>query len=540
MADTDNNEPKVFSPNNDTSGNQEPLSAPEVPNVSQAEAPQPVNTVTASAPETSAPVSTVPQNAPSTSIENSAGSPVPAEITAPFVPAGGAPKKKKAWLLPAAAIAAVAVLAGAFFGFKQYTSSPNYVWNKSLNNTAAGYEALSDKLSSFDAETYKAADTSGKMSLEVEGLKGSGELKIASGEKNAEGSFDLSVDFEADGGNSISLKAGVDFKAVDKGAEYPDMYVKARGLDKLESLATSIGASPADIKAIVDQYNEKWFVLEGSYIEEQVKGLESMLSSSASAASSAPTPEDLTQFLQKLSGANKEYLFTSNKDKAVLEQKEYVGKETKNGQETYHYKAGINKANLKSYGKGLEKAFVESNLGKWAAEQSSQSASELFDYEAYAKAVDDIKDDVTFDVWINSKDKLVQTIRFYTDDDKKSYGEISLPYKGGDEVPFQVNIHDATTNTSDTDVVLKFTLNTKTNKANFAVNVDNDQGKFVFTGDMTPRGSEPKVTAPTGATSLQQYFDAMLQGYTGSGASLYSESDFDAESFESNFTTLQN
>src|SRR5690606_10369733 len=111
----------------------------------------------------------------------------------------------------------------------------------------------------------------------------------------------------------------------------------------------------------------------------------------------------------------------------------------------YHYKAALNQDHLEDYCVALSHAVLSTDAYK---NVTGLTDDEIADEKDRAKegcktqAGDTVKDTKTFDLWIDSKYKLIHKVRLYDPNDSKIYTEIGQLYKGGDKLSLFVAVHD--------------------------------------------------------------------------------------------------
>lgn len=457
-------------------------------------------------PETSSAAPVVPETSAAPSF-GAATQPAPASVVGGVVTPGvssstqpAAPKPKKKWLIPVLIGGGIAVLAAALFGFKAYTSSPNYVWNKSIENTQKAYQTLDTQLQK--SAEFKGSVSSGTLSFTADNSEITGSFKAKSAGESADVALDLSFSNDNGSGSAVKLSAGLDMRVIGSD-EYPDIYIRARDLDKVASLLGSMGMSSSEINSMVSEYNNQWYVLEGSYLQQ--------LSSTAtggtagSQATTMPDTKEIYQLVSKLGKVSSEYIFATQDGKAVLVQKEFVGKEEKNGRATYHYKAEIDKAGLKAYGQALKKVLADD-----ATARSLMSANDKAEAEKALAYLDDLsknyKDNETaIDIWVDSGTKLVQTVRFSDPKNNKSYMELSQLYDASDKLPLQVVVNEGANKAT-----IKVTVDTKKNENTYDIKATTASGNLEFAATESFTNTEPKIEKPGDAKSIEQLLNAYM------------------------------
>ncbi|MGB4758648.1 MAG: hypothetical protein WBP26_01195 [Candidatus Saccharimonadales bacterium] len=441
------------------------------------------------------------------SVTPSGMSPAGATSTAmPSMPAPmPGPSTKKKWLIPVLIAVGIAVIAAALVGFKAYTSSPGYVWNKSIENTQKAYQTLDDHLQK--TAEFKGSTATGSLSLASEGFEVSGDFEAKSAGQSADVAIDFSVSSSNQRGDAIKISAGADFRVISSDGAYPDLYIRARDLDKAASMLDNLGVSSSEASSWLSQYNNQWYVIEGSYLEQTASAYSGGLLNVDGGTSQSS--QELYKLFGKLGKLTSEYVFSNDDSKAVIVQKEFVGKEDKHGRATYHYKAEINTTGLKAYGQALKKTLAEDAIAR-----SLMSAKDKADAEALLVYLDDLSkeyknDKVTIDVWVDSGTKLVQTIRLSDAKNSKSYVELSQLYDANDKIPLQLVVSGDGTN-----FTAKLTVDTKKNENTYDIKATSSGSTITINATESFSQTAPTIEKPTNAKSVQELFGSYLGAST--------------------------
>ena len=446
------------------------------------------------------PAAPSPLNQPSVDVSNSSTAssvdvaPTPAPVingvqqnsVVPGV-GGSSPKGGKKWLVPALAAGALLLLLGGGYVFGMYLpNQPEAVFSKSLERSGQAADKLIEYAKSQQNAKYAGATIDGTLAV-----------------KSASASYDATFKGEGDD-NNLNLnvdanisgeKMNLELRALDAAqSESPDIYLKVSGV---KDLLQEMGGSK------VAALDSQWISVDHTLVDTYTKSLESDAGTSAS-LQVAPTPEQINDAIAKVQTVNKQYLFTTDKTKAVLQYKSFVGKETVSGRSVNHYKAGYSKVNLKAYVTAVGTALDGSKLNDWAKQQNDgKSISKLMDLKTLQSDIDKNKGTETFDLNIDTETKLVQSMVF-TMESSDSPGTLTLEqnYAGGNEYPFKIAVK-TTDKMSPVDVVFNVTANTKTNKLDIAIKGSmGSEADVDMTAHITPTDKKVTVTMPTGAKSV--------------------------------------
>ncbi len=410
------------------------------------------------------------------------------------------PSRKR--LLMIAGAATVLVVATGVYGFAYYLPNrPANVFKSALTNTADGY----DQLVSYagDAKTAKAFNNT-----QVDGT-----FKVSSSSFSTDGSFSDHSDqnnssFTGDVGLSTTrLKIdGIVKKASNSSS--PDVYFRLGGI---KGLGGQLGMPQ------LDTLDNQWVSVDHTFFDNILKQTQgaSGQNTSPSVNLTAPSEQDVTAAAKVLGDESHKYLFSTDSSTAVFTMQSFVGKETTDGKSTDHYKVSANKDHLKTFIDELGKSLDKTKLNDWAKTNYGKSLSDLLDVQGMTKSADNIKNGDTFDMWVNTKTKLVHKVRINDKTDPaNNYIEFGLNYDGGAEKPVFLNAHtkqDGVTSTAN----FGLNINTDTNVVKANLNTSNDDGSgsgaTTATINVTfkPATGTVDVTAPTGTITLSQALDRL-------------------------------
>lgn len=481
--------------------NQEPSSSPppETPGASSGtNQAQPSQPYTQSSPFAPASQQTQPSPASSYPANPNAGQ-------NPQAARGGIGKNKK--LLIGGIAGALLLLGGsaaAYFGVV-LPNKPENVWKSAIENTGKGYDKLVDYADS--QKDTKGAKLDGKFKFEGAGTVADGTVNGKYDEKNSETKVTL-------GASGVRFEA-IFLTNIPDGAKNPDVYTKISGLKGIDQL---LGPQAGGIGASLASFDNQWYFVDHTIFDQAEKA-----AAEENQAAASLTTEDFTAFARDIGSVSDEYLFTDNPSKAVLVVKQNVGKETMDGRSVYHYKVGVNKANLKDYNKALCDKVLESKVYKAL---SMGTSSDELKAECYdTKDIDSINENDTVDVYVDLKTKLIRIVRIAQKDNSNNYFDMGLLYTGGDEFPFVIR-GQANQDGVEAKGELKMVLNTKSNKVTIIGNLDGKQSgeTYKLTLDATAEPSNDKVEfkKPEGAKSLLEAYGGLLgaTGAAGGGAAV--------------------
>lgn len=440
------------------------------------------------APETSdggviSPVAAAEEKPSDATVSNDSGTPSSPQPAPQIVSSSGGGKKRwLKWGIPAAVV--VILAAAAIYIFLFYLPNrPSAVYSAGLTNTGKALDNLIDYSKSQQAKTYKSTKLSGTLNVSSSTMSGNASLDGVIGQ-NGDSKLNASMDLM---GKKITLNMLTNKAAHN---DSPDLYLKVGGVKNLLSMM-----SPE-----LAQYSDKWLLVDHTLVNTYKKDLAKLEGGQNKAT--APTYAQINDAAVKAESVNKQYLFTTDPNKAVLKDQKFIGKETKAGRTLYHYKVGYNKAHLKAYVKALNNALNSSKLNDWykAQDPDHKNISKL-DESQINKQIDKANPNYKFDMWVDQKTKLVESLKFNTSDGSSVV--ISQDYTGGDVYPFKVEV-DGKTNGKPATATIGFTINTDTNQYDFTANVKDASSNMKLTADLklTPSNETVKVTVPKHAKSI--------------------------------------
>lgn len=411
----------------------------------------------------------------------------------PDLPGPNNSKKKKVIIAGGFAIIAVLAVTGFVFG--------HYVPNKPENAYRTGIERSGDAIHKMILESTEADKLEQLKKSELEGS-----LKVTSEFINLDGTFyakldptksdsKLDVTFKEEGGSEkkIGLKLLTELQ---DGKRFPNSYFQLTGIKDLGLDGFVPGVS---------DYDGKWISVEAEYLETLGEGY---LPPEEKKNKENVTAEEIAELIRTVSESNNDYLFSTDPEKAVIENREYIGKEkTSEGINSFHYKVGINKNNAVKYCKDLSSKVLSTKAVKKFMDADDKEIEEQKKSadESCNDTAKDIKDDETFDMWVDAKYKIIHKLRFYEEKDKKDkYTDVGQVYTGGDKLSFFTTYHDDKDNFN-----AKFTLDVDVKELNSKAEITASQegdSKFNGTGNITakPYAGEINTDKPEGVIPIDE------------------------------------
>jgi len=469
----------------------EPTQTNSSPVISQADE-RPLSTTAQPAAQSTADFSTPTRQMPDSPAQAASEPAIPQPTVQPvvgtsasIVPPVSSGSSKKRWMLPLVVVIVLVLLAGGGYVFAFYLPNrPSTIYATSLKRTGEASDKLVDYANTEAQKHYKSYSLDGKLTVTAEGTN-----------------FDATVNGSSDDQANLTatLKADVmgehltaDLRSVRvDGSTSPDLYLRATGI---KSMLDSTGLSS------IDGLDGKWLSIDHTLLNAYAANYNS---DASKAVLTMPTAAQSHDALVKVQAVNKQYLFTTDTAHAVMQNNKYVGKETKDGREVYHYTVGYNKAHLKSYVDALSTALDSSSLNNWAKKANdNKSLSETLDFSQLKSMVDNAKAGYTFDVWVDAKTKLLQSVQFGDIDKPGSTFTVAQNYVSGNSYPFSFSYQSKSDDGTPASASLKLTVDTVTDKQTGVLAVDASKTKIGLNFTVTPSTNGVQVTAPTGAESI--------------------------------------
>ena len=411
-----------------------------------------------------------------------------------FMPALTPPRKQKSkkrlFLFGGVALVVVALLAGYTFAF-YLPNRPENIFKTGLERTGQATDKLLDYADQQYGKTYKtiAFDGSAKVVSPSGSFDASAKGAISK-DKKATASIDTDI---------MGEKVHGDFRAiVAKDQTTPDVYLKVTGI---KNMLTAYGMQGLD---------GKWVVVDHTIFDTFLQRVQQTKSTDED----TPTYAQVHDATLKVQAVNKQYIFTTDKNTAVLGNEHFLGKDSLNGRLSYHYKTGYNKAHLEAYVDALKKAVDESQLNVWAKAAQRKNASELLNLDHMKQTVSRAKPGYTFDLWIDSQTKLVNQLTFANATDGAGKITFAQNYTGGSKYPFSLTA-TGMENDKPVEAALHITIDSATDKisSDFSATQSGDSGKTTITANfsLTPSSDDLNVEVPKGAKSLTELIAEALK-----------------------------
>lgn len=403
------------------------------------------------------------------------------------VPAAG--RKKKPLLIGAGVAVVLIGLAAFYFG---YYTNPSVIYSQALANTGKGYDKLISYADTQSKIQYKGSEGSGSFSYKSLSFSTDGKLAFKSDSNNGEFTFDV--------GAGVS-RVSADVRYLKSSTKTPDLYLKAGGLKGMGSL---LGFGSPQIDAAVNKYDNTWIAIDHTMLDN-LQGSVAAAAGSSSAAS--PNRADILDELRAFGRVNQQYLFSTNKDKAITTVVKKYGVENTGGHRAYHYKVALNKANVKKYITAQQAALKASKLGDWLKKNNYESSVNS-SFGSLQQSADSIKSSDTFEVWADMGKRIIYKLRFNNSGSNpaENYVDVGLDYKGGDNYPFFISGQSKSSGQT-TSGSLIATLHTKSNGVDFKLSVKNGGSSGgTLEGDFSykPTTASVQIAKPPGAVPLAQ------------------------------------
>lgn len=418
------------------------------------------------------------------------GNTAPPQPSAP-TPMPQGPKRSLKKLSPVAVIVIVVVLLGlgsaaAYFGYI-VPNKPENIWKSALSNTAKGYDQLIRYAE--EQQDVEGGKIEGSFSVSSSGVNGNANISANYHKRQGQGTIDVGF---------AGARYAAEIRAIEApNADYPDVYIKTSGLDGLGAvLAQSTGT--VELETAFGSFDEQWIFIDNTAFEQ--------IAQSAQVNLTQPefTQQDATELARKIGEINEQYLFSTNESTAVLTVMEQVGKEDFKGRESYRFKVGINKDNLKKYVSALKDGLRDTKLREIIGDNYDRG------FDDYIANIDSFEmgEDDSADVWVDMGTKLIRNIRFTEKGNSENYFDISLLYDGGDSYPLSFTLVENDNGSGS----VTLTLNTADDTLEFAVDVDLNQENVEVDGNikLTPHNEPVDVQKPEDAKSINEIIASFM------------------------------
>lgn len=410
--------------------------------------------------------------APASVAEQSQANPVapvaPPETPQPVTtPTNEKPKSgKPKWFLPAIFAGLLVLGGGAAAYLTVFQSTPEKAWKSALSNTADG-------LDKYLTNTYNSQN---------KGFKVDGSFDVSSPiaiDGSVKGQW-----YESDGEMTADFGAGgarftAEVKTITpEGSTTPDIYAKVDGLEGIDSLLGSFGAT--DVQGygeMLSSLNNQWFFIDHTLIDQATATQDS--------SSLEFSEDDMKKVTNNVSAVLRDRMFTTEQDKAIFTIAEKLGKEDFGGTSTQKIRVAVDKENFKEFVTALKDSIKDTKLEDLVkANQEDKTLEEALEFEDLLKELDDADfSNITADVWVEANGGYVRNVRIYPMADKKdsNYLDFGMKYTGGDLFPLEMK---ATVDDDGSKGTLTLGLQ---------VNQSNGDAKFSFDLDMTIDGGDIKA-----------------------------------------------
>lgn len=412
--------------------------------------------------------------------------------TAPVQPSSGKGRRKLRLTKPViAGLVALVVLGGAAAFYFGYYTNPSVIYRQALKNTGKGYDRLVTYVDDQNKAGYKSAAGDGTFKLKIADFSTDGKLAVKGDENNSQLTFDVGTG---------TGRVDFDMRTIKSIGDTPDIYIKVGGL---KGLGTTLGSPEVD--PLLNKLDNTWVVVDHTLFDNY---LAAYGADPTESAMKPPTREQVLDEASAFGKVNQDYVFSTDKDKAVLKVVKKVGKETVDGHKTYHYQVALDRDHVKDYIKAQKTALKDSKFYSWIKDnQGASGVDEMFD--EMQQSANNIKESDTFDLWVDTKNHIIYKVRF--SDDKSNapqeYTDLGLDYKGGDNYPFFIAGQTKESGDGTTVINAVINVNTKSNDVNFTFKVKNDgpdAGTFDLGMKFKPGKSSVKVEKPAGAKPVAQ------------------------------------
>ncbi len=440
---------------------------------------------------TQIPVQNNPSSTPLGGVPTVFGSATPSDSPTSNAATPGLPptknNRKKLFMGLAGGGLVLLLVLGTVFGY-YLPNRPAAVYRTGMERSGEAVEKLiADATTEQKLQQIKKSEMSGSLDATFGQEKFSGTFNVKLDPTKTKGNFEVSANE-----NGQDQKLGADFMTeLKQDARFPDLFFRVNGIK-------AFGADSL-VPGIAD-YDNKWIAVEAIYLEKLTAGFSATEPKNRENVSS----QEITQLIKAVSDVSNDYVFTTDSSKAVLENREFVGKEkTAEGIEAYRYKVGVNKDHAADYCKAIaQRVLAEPATRKIfslsQAEIDTAKKGVDKDCDDFAK---DIKADKTFDMWIDAKYKVIHKVRTFEEKDGKAYVDVGQIYTGGDKLALFVTYNDDDDKTN-----VKLTIDVDVPGASSKGKLIGKGSGYDVKADLSaqPYNGEIDVTKPAGAIPIEE------------------------------------
>lgn len=385
-------------------------------------------------------------------------------------------------------VLAIITIAAAFFFVAYWPNTPGQVYKSSIANSGIALDKLVEYSKQQEHSNYTTSSFAG--SLHSKAPAGSYDISINGAfDRYANANMHVNADVMGDklAANILTIKSN--------GSSSPDVYFQITGI---KSLLDSLGLNN------YDYLDGKWIMIDHTLINTYIS---STTNTSQHKSNSSPTYAEFEDAISKVQLVNKQYLFSTNSGTAVLTNQKFIAKEASGGRLLDHYKVGYNRAHLSAYLSAVTHALNSSQLNTWY--KSVSNNKNLSDELKIPSLQHDLKsapDNYTFDLWADTKTKVITKISFTDPSNKSAVFSIGQNYTGGSTYPFVFGYTGKNSSGNPEAASLNFSIDTKTNKANvsFTSNATSSSGITNISGNLseTPSDTPVNVRPPQSVESF--------------------------------------
>ncbi len=374
--------------------------------------------------------------------------------------------------------------------------NPSVIYSQSLSNVGTGYDRLVNYADEQLGKDIKGYSGSGSYKIKSSGFSTDGNIAYKSDGKNSDVTFDIGV---------ATTRINADVRTIKSSGSTPDIYVKADGIKGLGAMIGTPGLNPGLAKL-----NGRWIVIDHTFVDN----LAAAAQNGSDSGSTSPTRAQVLDEARAFGEVNRQYLFSTAKDKAATKVVKKIGKETVDGHSTYHYQVALRKDNVKKYIEAQKEALKNSKLNDWL-KKNHYDKNVYASFDDMAKSTKDIKDSDTYDVWMDTSQRILYKVRFkYKDNPAANYVDIGLGYKGGSDYPFFIKGKSEDNGNTST-YSYKLDVNTDTGVVGFRADDKADgssKSEFTASLDFKPSDKPPEIKKPANAISVNEVLSILGLG----------------------------
>lgn len=338
--------------------------------------------------------------------------------------------RKLVWMSAGGLVFLFVIAAILYIVFAYLPQTPENRYRRGLGSVGAGLQTLSEGefLDVISSTSYK-----GQLTAEVRGpdsLTGqvfSSDITVSqSGQYGDAGiidNLDLNVNYDTGEGDRGTISGKMETRfLVGQDGSAPKLFLKFSDIVLPDDLKNILSLLDSSGEYDLDEIDGTWYLLDfqklvdsGDISSDELAELN---------LDDAFHQDDFQEMYLIFVDSLREYFFTAETDKMVLQMDELLGEEDFKGTQSLKYSVDVNKANLRAYLKKLRSDLAEAEFVKKlsASDPDFDLSEELLDDEAIDEFVDEFAK-LNYEIWVDKDTGVMRNLRIMeVDKESSSYG----------------------------------------------------------------------------------------------------------------------